>query len=95
MPHTVEVNTPLEALLVEQALLMARELQQVADRAPDGQVLEHTEAAALAAGRELMRQALETALQTQADAAEKKKRRAAPAPAGGSATSKARCRKSR
>jgi hypothetical protein len=95
MSHTVEVNSPLEALLVEQALLMARELQQVADQAPHGQVLEHTEAAAVAAGRELMRQALEKTLQTQADAAEKKTRRAAPVPAGGSATSKLRCRKSR
>lgn len=95
MLHTVEVNTPLEALLVEQALLMARELQQVADQAPDGHVLEQTEAAALAAGRELMRQALEAALQTQSDAAEKKTRRAAPASAGGSATSKTGCPKSR
>lgn len=94
MPRTVEVNTPLEALLVEQALLMARELQQVADQAPDGHVLEQAEAAALTAGRELMRQALQAALQTQADAAEKKTRRVAPAPAGGSATSKTRCPKS-
>jgi hypothetical protein len=95
MPHTVAVNTPLEALLVEQALLMARELQQAADQAPDGRVLERAEAAALAAGRELMRQGLEAALQAQADHAEKKARRAAPASAGGSATSKAGCRRSR
>lgn len=95
MSHTVEVNTPLEALLVEQALLMAHELQLATDQAPDGQVLEHAEATALAAGRELMRRGLEAALQTQADDAEKKTRRAAPAPAGGRVTSKTRCRRSR
>ena len=36
MAHTVEVNTPLEALLVEQALAMVRELKGVADAAADG-----------------------------------------------------------
>src|SRR3569623_1388740 len=34
MPQQVEVRTPLEALLVEQALLMARALQSAADSAP-------------------------------------------------------------
>lgn len=95
MPHTVEVNTPLETILVEQALLMARELQLAADQAPDGQVLEHAEATALTAGRELMRRGLEAALQAQADGAEKKTRRLAPACAGDGTTSKTRCRRSR
>jgi hypothetical protein len=95
MPQTVEVNTPLEAILVEQALLMARELQLATDQAPDGQVLQHAEATTLTAGRELMRRALQAALQTQADHAEKKTRRAAPAPAGGCVTSKLGCPRSR
>jgi hypothetical protein len=82
MSHTVEVNTPLEALLVEQALLMARELQRTADDAPDGLVLARTELVALAAGRELTRRALEAALQNQAAHAEKKTRPVAPAFAG-------------
>ncbi len=82
MSRTVEVNTPLEAVLVEQALLMARELQLAADGAPDGHVLERAEVAALAAGRELTRRGLEAALQAQAAAAEKKTRPAAPAGAG-------------
>jgi hypothetical protein len=63
---------------VEQALLLARQLQQAADQAPDGQVLARVEAAALPAGRELTRRAVEAALQAQAGAAEKKGR-----PAGG------------
>jgi protein-disulfide isomerase-like protein with CxxC motif len=81
MSHTVEVHTPLEAVLVEQALLMARELQRATDAAPDGCVLQRAETVALATGREFTRRALETALQNQAHDAEKKMRRAAPVPA--------------
>jgi hypothetical protein len=95
MAHTVELTTPLEAVLVEQALLMARELQQAADAAPDGQVLERAEITALAAGRELIRRGLEAALQTQAAAAEKKTPRAGPAAAGGGPPSKTRSPRSR
>src|SRR5207253_8663140 len=83
-PRTFQAQTPLEALLVEHALAIARQLQQTADQAPDGQVLARVEAAALPAGRELTRRAVEAALQAQADAAEKKGRRAAAAPAAAS-----------
>ena len=62
-------------------LLLARQLQQAADAAPDGQVLARVEAAALPAGRELTRKAVEAALQAQAAAAETKGRPAAAAPA--------------
>src|SRR5205823_5063637 len=86
----VEVNTPLEQLLVEQALLLARELQAAADAAPDGRVLADAEAVAVRAGRELTRRALEAALQAQAAQAEKKGPPAAPAPAGSAATPRAR-----
>jgi hypothetical protein len=79
-PRTFQAQTPLEALLVEQALLLARQLQQAADAAPDGQVLARVEATALPAGRELTRQAVEAALQAQADRAEKKGRPAGDAP---------------
>lgn len=80
MPRTFRTRTPLEALLVEQALLLARQLQTTADAAPDGQVLARVEAAALPAGREFTRTAVEATLQAQADAAEKKGHPAAPAP---------------
>jgi hypothetical protein len=90
MPRLVEVRTPLEELLVEQALLMARELQSAADSAPDGSVLARAELAALAAGRELTRKALEAALQAQAEPAEKKGRPAAPACAAPASTPRAR-----
>jgi len=81
MPRrTFQTQTPLETLLVEQALLLARQLQKAADDAPDGQVLAAVEAAAVPVGRELTRKAVEAALQQQAPAVEKKGNRTGPAP---------------
>jgi hypothetical protein len=80
--RTFRAETPLQALLLEQALLLAKQLQQTADAAPDGQVLAHVEALAVPAARELARQAVQATLQAQAQAAEKKGRRGVPAPAG-------------
>jgi hypothetical protein len=78
---TFHAQTPLQALLVEQALLLARQLEQAADAAPDGQVLARVEALAVPAARELARQAVQATLQAQAPAAEKKGRPPAAAPA--------------
>jgi hypothetical protein len=83
-PRTFLAQTPLQALLVEQALALARELEQAAGAAPDGQVLARVEALAVPAGRELTRRAVEAALQAQAGAAEKKGRPAGAAPAAAS-----------
>ena len=77
MSRTFEAQSPLEALVLEQALLLARQLQRAADDAPDGHVLARVEAAAVPAARELARQAVQLALQTQAAAVEKKGRPAA------------------
>ncbi|MFO0810094.1 MAG: hypothetical protein U0746_20100 [Gemmataceae bacterium] len=82
--RTFEAQTPLEVLLVEQALAVARELQRVADAAPDGRVLAAVESAAVPAGREFTRQAVEAALQAQAAAAEKRGHRGGPAPGAAS-----------
>src|SRR5262249_1554432 len=79
--RTFRTRTPLQALRVEQALLLARQLEQTAADAPDGQVLARVEARAVPAARELARQAVQAALQAQAPAAEKKGRPAAAAPA--------------
>jgi hypothetical protein len=83
--RTFRAGTPLEALLVEQALLPARRLQQAADAAPDGQVLARVEALAVPAGREPTRRAVGAALQAQAEPAEKRGRPVAPARAAGRA----------
>src|SRR5262245_36497665 len=74
---TFHTQTPLQALILEQALLLARQLEQTAAAAPDGQVLAKVEALAVGAARELARQAVQATLQAQA--AEKKGRRAAAA----------------
>ena len=79
--RTFRTQSPLQALLVEQALLLAQQLEQAAADAPDGHVLTRVEALAVPAGRELARQAVQATLQAQAPAAEKKGRPAAAAPA--------------
>ena len=90
MKRMVEVSTELESILVEQALAMARELEMVSDAAPDGHVLAVSELAAIRAGRELTRRALEATLQRQSAPAEQKGPPAGPAPAAGDASSKTR-----
>lgn len=79
MSRTFEAHTPLEALVLEQALLLAQQLQKTADEAPNGQVLSRVEAAAVPAARELARQAVQLTLQNQATAVEKKGQTAAAA----------------
>ena len=86
---TFHADTPLQALLVEQALLLARQLETTADAAPDGHVLARVEAVAVPAARELARQAVQAALQAQAQAAEKKGRPTAPVHAGAVSGTKA------
>src|SRR5579872_2486858 len=78
---TFHAESPLQALLLERALLLAQQLEATADTAPDGLVLAHVEALAVPAARELARQAVQATLQAQAQAAEKKGRRPAAAPA--------------
>jgi hypothetical protein len=90
MARMVEVRTELEAILVEQALAMARELELASDAAADGHVLAISEAVALRAGRELTRRALQATLQRQSDPAEQKAPPAGPAPAAGAASSRIR-----
>lgn len=74
-PRDIRVNSPLEALVVEQALAMVREMKRVADAAPDGQVLSQAETMAVARGRDLTRKSLEAVLNDQAEEVEKKGRR--------------------
>lgn len=88
-PRDIRVNNPTEALIVEQALAMLREMQQTATAAPDGRVLAQVEKVAMAQGRELTRKSLEAVLNEQAQAVEKKGRRVEPAPAADRATTAA------
>ena len=90
MERTVIVRTELEAILVEQALVMARELEAASDAAPDGEVLAIAEEAALRSGRKLTLAGLEAALRLQAEATEKKGAPAGPAPAAARSGSRTR-----
>lgn len=75
-PRDIRVESPLEALVVEQALAMVREMKHAADAAPDGKVLDQAETIAVSQGRELTRKSLEAVLNEQAQEVEKKGRRA-------------------
>jgi hypothetical protein len=81
--YEIQVHDAQELLIVEQALAMYRDLKQVADHAPDGEVLNCVERVALRQGRELTRQSLETVLNAQAEDLEKKLLRTACALAEG------------
>jgi hypothetical protein len=81
-PRTLRLTDPVEALVVEQALALVRQLRSTCQAAPHGQVLAQAERVAVDQGRELARQALEAALNQAAAPPEKKGRRAGPAPAG-------------
>lgn len=83
------ITDPTERLIVEHALAFARELRQTASNSPDGQVLRNAEAVCLTQGRELLRTALATVLQAEADGVEKKGPRLDAAPADSDATTKA------
>ena len=82
MPLTaLDATTPLQRLIVERALSLAKELEAAAGSAPDGQVIDRCESLLLGAGRDFLRRALEDTLQSQVDALEQKGRPAGSAPA--------------
>jgi hypothetical protein len=89
---TLVARTAFQRLMMEQALAMAKELEQAGDAAPDGQVLDQLETLAVARGRDFTRGALEGALQRQVDDLEKKLRPAAAADAANSGITKGRRR---
>lgn len=62
----------VERLIMEQAELFARALQESANQAVDGQVLACAERVAVTQGREFVRKALALTLQGQAETLEKK-----------------------
>jgi hypothetical protein len=81
--RTFVAEDELEAVALEQALAMVRELKRVADAAPDGRVLARVEAAAVDRGRRFVRDRLQDALNAQARDLEKKGGAAGTAPAVG------------
>ena len=73
--------TPEERLVAEQAVLNLRALDVACDAAADGTVLAIAEKLAMTQGRELIRKTLQTSMDRQTKAVEKKGRRTGRAPA--------------
>ncbi len=84
-PREIRVESPQEALVVEQALAMYRELRVAAAQAPDGAVMSVAESLAVARGRDLTRKSLEAVLQEEIESSEKKGRSSARVPAADAA----------
>ena len=74
VPSNLDVTSPLQRLILEQALVLAQELERTAQAAPDGEVLRRSEQLLLDRGREFLRQSLEATMHAQAEAVEKKGR---------------------
>jgi hypothetical protein len=72
LPVDLDRLTPLQRLIVEQAYVLATELEHAAESAPKGQVLDRCETLLLGHGRDFLRRALESSLQSRAEAFEKK-----------------------
>ena len=70
---SIRVESPLQALMAEQAVAMAKQLEAASQAAPDGKVLSRLERLAVDEGREFTRKALQAALQAEAEAVEKKR----------------------
>ena len=79
--NALNVQTPLQRLIVERALALAQELEATADAAPPGQVIDRCESLLLGAGRDFLRRALEDTLQAKVEDLEKKGRPVGRAPA--------------
>jgi hypothetical protein len=72
LPSDLDSLTPVQRLIVEQAFVLAKELESAADSAPHGQVLDRCESFLLGNGRDFLRRVLESALQSRAEILEKK-----------------------
>ncbi len=77
-PASLDAMTPLQRIIVERALVLAKELEAAAGSAPNGQIIDRCESYLLGSGRDFLRRALEDTLQDRADALEKKGRPGGP-----------------
>jgi hypothetical protein len=82
LPSNLDQLTPTQRLIVEQAYVMAKELDAAADSAPEGQIIDRCESFLLSSGRDFLRRVLESTLQSRAEVLEKKGAPPESAPAG-------------
>ena len=72
LPSNLDSLTPTQRLIMEQAYVMAQELEAAADCAPEGRVIDRCESFLLGNGRDFLRKVLESTLQTRVEVLEKK-----------------------
>ena len=72
LPSNLDSLTPTQRLIVEQAYVMAQELEAAADSAPEGRAIDRCESFLLGNGRDFLRKVLESTLQTRVEVLEKK-----------------------
>ena len=89
LPRDLDRLTPLQRLIVEQAYVLAEELEATAESAPQARVIDRCESFLLGNGRDFLRGILEATLQSRVDAFEKKGASPGLAPAGRSAVTRA------
>lgn len=75
VPTEFHANTEAEALFLEQAQAYFRDMQNIANNAPYGKVLDQVETAVIVKSRELVKQSTEFLIQEQINNIEKKKKR--------------------
>ena len=80
---TLSAQTPLQRLVVEKALILARELEVKAMSAAAGTVVDACEEVVMGLGRQFLLDSLGASLQARADAAQKKGLPPGPAAAAG------------
>jgi hypothetical protein len=88
--RTMEFRNQREALAAEQAIAMVRELEALADAAPDGKVLAVVEREAAERGRRFVRDRFQDVLNAQAEGLEQKGGAPGNAPAADPAGATAR-----
>jgi hypothetical protein len=83
MTITLEIDSPAEEQLLRHYHALIQEINDLADRAPQGQLVDVLEGAILQRGREALRATLEQAVQRRIDGVEKKGRRCGSVPVDG------------
>jgi hypothetical protein len=72
LPSDLDRLTVTQRLVVEQAFVLAQELEAAADSAPEGQVINRCESFLLGNGRDFLKRVLESTLQFRVELLEKK-----------------------
>ncbi len=71
LPSNLDQLTPLQRLVIEQAFVLATELESAADSAPEGDLIDRCESFLLGNGSDFLRRVPESTIQSRAEILEK------------------------